>query len=197
LTLRRILRDRRHSLWLAAAKRGESLALQRLYRELFDPIARYLDARLERPEDVEDLTSRVFHRFVERLDRYEPGRGSVVAWVLSMAHSALVDHYRARRPEVPADELVESLAGRSPGPLDALLRRERARLVHGLIGELPAETRRMLALRFDQDLRYGEIATCMGLSEAAVKQRFSRTLRELRRRLAARRSDGDEVTYAV
>ena len=54
----------------------------------------------------------------------------------------------------------------------------------------------MFSLRFADGLRLREIAELMDLSEAAVKQRFSRTLRELRAKLRAR--DPDKAAgYAI
>jgi RNA polymerase sigma-70 factor (ECF subfamily) len=94
---------------------------------------------------------------------------------------------------VPVEELAEVLAGGGASPLAAALRDERDRVVRGLLRELPAETRRMFALRFEQDLRYREIAACMGLTANAVKQRFSRALRDLKSRLATRPGEKCEV----
>ena len=63
-------------------------------------------------------------------------------------------------------------------------------MVRDLIASLPADTREMFGLRFGDGLRYGEIATLLGTSEAAVKQRFSRVLRELRTRTIRMEQEG-------
>jgi len=189
----RLLRDRRHARLLARARAGDEAAFRGLYRELFVPVSRYLSGRLERREDAEDLVSQVFHRFLERLDDFDRRRGTVLAWLLTMAHNALVDHYRTRKETVPVDELAELLAGGGASPLAEALRDERDRVIRGLLRELPAEIRRMFALRFEQDLRYREIAACMGLTESAVKQRFSRALRDLKSRLKYRTGENCEV----
>ena len=67
----------------------------------------------------------------------------------------------------------------------------------GLLAEHPAEIREMFALRFGQVLSYREIAACLGLSESAVKQRFSRTLRELRKKARSCEAEQGEVDYAI
>lgn len=197
MNLHRALRDRRHARWLRQARAGDGDAFRRLYRDLHQPVTRYVGGRLESAEAVEDLVSHVFHRFLERLGDYEPGRGSVVSWVLTMARNAIIDHYRARRDTVPVEELAEVLAGSSRDPLDALIQDEEIRIVQALLREMPAPTREMFALRYGHGMRYREIAACMGLSEAAVRQRFSRALRELKVRWERQSTEGGEVDYAV
>lgn len=197
VSARRFLRDQRHKGLLTLARAGHGEAFRRLYEELHGPLHRYLAPRVAGPEDAEDLVAQVFHRFLARLDRYDPDRGSVTTWVLTMARSALVDHHRARRPALPLDDLAEVLAGEARDPLSELVRDEEARRVRALLRELPPQTREMIALRFGQDLRHREIGAVLGLGEEAVRQRLSRALRDLRRRLRGRTARGGEVDYAV
>ena len=197
MSISRYLRDQRHARLLARARQGDADAFRQLYRELYDPVTHYLGTRLQNREDVEDLTARVFQRFLSRLESFDAARGSVAAWLLTMARNALVDHYRARKEVISLESVAEVLTAEGDDPLVAILRAEEAALVKDLLQELPPETREMFSLRFGHDLRYRDIASCLGLSEQAVKQRFSRTLRDLRIRLAQRSIRGGEVDYAV
>jgi RNA polymerase sigma-70 factor (ECF subfamily) len=199
MDIRRRLRDQRHARLLARARQGDGGAFRRLYRELCDPLASYLAARLRQPEEVEDLVGAVMHRFLERLDRFDPRRGSVLSWLLAMAHHALVDHVRARRVREtePLGGLEERLTAPDTDVLGRLIRDEEAERVWDLLRELTPDTRRLFELRFGQDLRYRDIAELTGMSEDAVKQRFARALRDLRARLAERESRGGEVDYAL
>lgn len=182
----RVFRDRRHARLLAAARAGDGLALQRLYRDLFDPVNHYVAVRLKRREDVEDLVATVFHRFLEHLEDYNRNRGSVLAWLLTITHNALVDHLREVKKSPLVGEVPETWLTAEENPFDHAARNEKARWVQAMLRELPPETRHMLALRFEQDLSYRDIAVCLGLSEVAVKQRFSRTLRSLKGRVQDR-----------
>ena len=117
MDLKRRLRDGRHGLWLRLTRRGNEDAFRRLYWELYGPVAGYVAARTGNVHDAEDLTSTVFHRFLERLDRFETNRGSVMTWILAMARNAVIDHYRrleahgaARKRAVPVEELADVLA---------------------------------------------------------------------------------------
>jgi len=190
MNLRRALRDRRHARWLAAARRGDGAAFRALYREMFPRVHGYLASRLAHREDVEDLTSHAFHRMLERLDRFDDTRGSVLGWVLTIAHHALVDHMRRARPRACGDALSELPAPQEDAPLERLLRAERDADLRAAIGTLEPETRRMIALRHDLDLSYREIASVLDVREEAVKQRFSRAYRRLRDRLARKEVSG-------
>lgn len=207
--LQRTLRDRRQRRLLRAARQGDARALSRLYRELWTPLWRTVAARGLQREDTEDLCAQVFLRFVEKLADFDPRRGSVRAWLFGIARHALIDHHRRRRPDRAQTEPLEKLARHAgdpaPDPLQALIRDEDARLEHGVLADQSDETRELFALRYAQDLSHREIAAVTGLSESAVRQRFSRTLRELRAREGknGRRdagtlkpSDEGEVDYA-
>jgi RNA polymerase sigma-70 factor (ECF subfamily) len=179
---------------LRKAAAGDVRAFTRLYRELHPVVYAYLHRRTSIVADAEDLTGRVFERFVARLDSYAPERGSVRAWVLGMARNALIDELRRRRPEASRAEYEEELADASLVPSRALDHDEAARIVRELLADLPPITREIFALRFADGLRHAEIARLLGLEEAAVKQRVSRVLRALRARGRALGIEG--VGYA-
>ena len=46
--------------------------------------------------DAEDVVARTFQRLLERLERYQPGRGPVAACALAIARSLLLDDARLR-----------------------------------------------------------------------------------------------------
>lgn len=153
----------------------------------------YLAARTRNQADAEDLTAQVFARVVERLDGYDRKRGSPRAWVLAIARNVLIDDLRARRDHAPLSEVEGVLADASLSPDQTT--DERLLKVRVALSRYPAEVREMFALRFGDGLRVREIAVVMKLSEAAVKQRFSRVLRELRRRAADGKLE-EEVVHA-
>ena len=185
MDLKRIVRDRRHARRVKSARAGDETAFLALYDELYGPVADYLGRRCDRAQDAEDLVSTVFHRFLSNLERYDPRRGSVLGWVLTMARHALIDHLRRTRDTTSVEDLADVLAGPHPDPLEGLIRTEQADRVRRALAGLPAEMREALALHYGQELRMRDIGALLGLSEAAAKQRVYRARRELRRRLAA------------
>jgi RNA polymerase sigma-70 factor (ECF subfamily) len=178
------LRDELHARRLARAREGDGEAFRALYRDLHPEVSRFVARRVRARADAEDLTARVFVAFVERLRDYDRGRGSVRGWLLAIARNAIIDHFRRVRPTATPGELLDALPCDAAGPLDGLLERERLDQLAALVRGLDPEARELLALRFADGLRHREVAAILGLQEAAVKQRVSRILRDLRARLS-------------
>lgn len=165
-------------------QRGDARAFSALFAALHPVVYGYLAARVRVSADAEDLTAVTLHRFVEQIDRYDAARGGVRAWVMTIARNALIDHIRkTRRTDVaPLTEVEHLLADArfSPEGLEADPRLQR---ISEALAEHPPTTREMFALRYGDGLTVTEIAEVLDMSEAAAKQRFSRTLRALKRKL--------------
>lgn len=137
--------------------------------------------RVSSAADAEDLTQRTFERALRAWGRYDPERGPLRAWLLTIARNLLIDHYRTDGgvrqqaiDQVPEGELGSEL----PEP-DLGIEPELATA----LSELGPREREVLALRFGGDLSGSEIATMTGLSLSNVQQILSRSLRRLRARL--------------
>ena len=195
MSLRDTLTTARLSRLVRRARGGDADAFRRLYRELHPVVWRYVSRRITTGADVEDLVAKVFERVVEHLHRFDPQRGSVRAWVVGIARNAVIDHLRVRRCSGDPDA-IEWLADAAVDPARALEDDERDAELRAVLAGCAPEVREMFSLRFADGLRLREIAELMDLSEAAVKQRFSRTLRELRSKLRSRDSD-KAAGYAI
>ncbi|HFE46464.1 MAG TPA: sigma-70 family RNA polymerase sigma factor [Nannocystis exedens] len=177
------LRDRLLARRALAARDGDEAAMRALYRELYPEIARFVGRRIRIAADAEDLVSRVFFTLVERLDDFDPKRGNLRGWLFRIARNAIIDHLRKQRPTLSYEPLGEFLPAEIDDPLSELLDRERLTHLLLLLEAQPPATRELLALRYGDGLRHREIAAITGISEAAVKQRVSRAVRDLRSRV--------------
>lgn len=190
------VRDARQRLLLELARRGSEEAFRRLYAELYDPVCRFVGARVRGAEDVEDLVATVFGRVVAGLEGFDAGRGPVFAWVLGMARHAVIDHLRrraafggARQAAAWSDGLESSLASGRPDALGALVRDEEVRGAQAWLRRQDEATRELLELRYGQGLTTGDIAQVLGLSREAVKKRCARALRKMRQELPTEITD--------
>jgi RNA polymerase sigma-70 factor (ECF subfamily) len=178
------------------AARGDGRAFRDLYRELHPSVARFVGRRVASGADADDLVAKVFHKLVENLERFDEGKAGVRTWVLTMARNAVIDHYRTHKISVSVDELADRLSDGDGGPLQALVDDEEVRAVHELMAGYPADVQRILSMRYGDGLRHREIAQLMNMSEAAVKQRISRTIRDMREK-GKPFSRREAVDYAI
>lgn len=186
------IREARLARLATRAGRGDRAAIVALYRALHPDVSRFVGRRVGSRAEAEDAVAATFHRLLESIDRLDPARGSVTGYALAVARSVLSEARSTRReafrledaPE-PEDPRADTLARLVQGEAEELLRRS--------LAELPEATRELLALRFADGLRWAEIAVVLGESEAAVRQRSSRALRELRASLGG--AAGGELAH--
>lgn len=161
------------------AQGGDRRAFTRLYRQLHPQVARYVARRVASSADAEDLVSRVFERVVARLAQFDPQRGCIEAWTIRIARNAVIDHARARRPQVGLDQAPE-LDDVRRDPAAQLLVVEELSELAAKVRACSPEVQQLLSLRFGDGLRHRAIGQLLGISEAAVRKRLSRALRDLR-----------------
>ncbi len=197
MSLRETLSAARLSRQAQRAARGDREAFRQLYRVLHPVVWGYVSRRITAQADVEDLVSRTFTRVVEHLPRFDPQRGNIRAWTTSIARNAVIDHLRAQRGRGGEAEALEWLADAALDPARALEADERNAELRALLSGYPPLVREMFSLRFGDGLRVREIAEILEMSEAAVKQRFARTLRELRGKLGVDAETKGAAGYAI
>lgn len=136
----------------------------------------FLAYRLGHRESAEDLTQATFERALRAWSRYDPRRGSVSTWLLSIAANVLVDHRRRDRSALH-DEIDERRLPRAPGPEESF---DGSAELLAALASLGERERDVLALRYGGDLSCAEIGELLSLSVGNVHQICSRALRRLR-----------------
>jgi RNA polymerase sigma-70 factor, ECF subfamily len=178
---------------LVVLAKGDPRAFAPLYARYFDPVYRYCYRRLGHPEAAADATAQVFAKALAALPGYRDDAPSFRSWLFAIAHNAVVDDLRARRPAAPIDAAAE-VAARGPSPEEAVLRDEAGRTVRTLLASLPEDQRQILELRL-AGLTGPEIATALGRSLGAVKVAQVRAFARLRATFESSgspRNGGDE-----
>jgi RNA polymerase sigma-70 factor (ECF subfamily) len=130
---------------------------------------------------AEDLAAETFEKALRHWRRFDPRRGSVRTWLLNLARTTALDHFRAeerrrRREHVYALEQARPGEGVFGG-LSAEL--ERA------LAALSAGEREVIALRVLLDLDGETAARVLGISGTACSTRLSRALKKLEERMSA------------
>lgn len=153
-----------------------------LYSRYFDAVYRYCYRRLGNPDAAADATAVVFARALAALPRYRDDAPSFRSWLFAIAHNAIADDLRARRP-VASLEVAAEMPALAPSPEDEALKNETNVRVRTLLAELPPEQRHVLELRL-AGLTGPEIAATLNRSLGSVKIMQVRAFARLRASLA-------------
>jgi RNA polymerase sigma factor (sigma-70 family) len=154
------------------------------YRRHARRVAGYLVRATGDAEAAADLTAETFAAALIARRRYRPERAAPATWLLGIASHKLGDWRRRGY----AEDRARRRLGMERIELSADDADELARLgdevgVIELIDELPADQRGAVRARLLEEHSYREIAAVAHISEAAARQRVSRGLAALRRRL--------------
>jgi RNA polymerase sigma factor (sigma-70 family) len=165
-----------------------SAGIEELYRGHARRIAGYMMRATNDAEVAADLTAETFAAALLSRDRYRPEMGAPTTWLYAIAANKLKDW---RRRGYAEDRARRRLRMERP-PLTEADLAEFTRLgeevtADALLDGLPADQRTALRARVLDERAYGEIASSEGVSEAAVRQRVSRGLAGLRKRVGGDR----------
>jgi RNA polymerase sigma-70 factor (ECF subfamily) len=174
---------------------GEEAALGIFYDRWHALVHGVVMRILKQPVDVDDTVEETFWQAWRQAARYQPSRGAVQTWLLTIARSRALDRARAlkRRREEPLTGedgvvVLEQVAEGDPS-LDAEAVERRA-IVLSALAELPTEQREALELGYFAGLSQTEIAERTGQPLGTIKTRVRLALPKLRGRLQVLREEG-------
>jgi RNA polymerase sigma factor (sigma-70 family) len=144
-------------------------------------------------EAAEDLVHDAFVAVWQKIDRFDPARGSLRSWIVTIVRNRAIDRLRAKRPRVEigvADERSLLQTGPNPTWDDALARLGASQLRAAVAG-LPTEQRQAIELAYFDGHTYREIAILTGVPLGTATSRLRLALARLRELL--RQSDAAPV----
>jgi RNA polymerase sigma factor (sigma-70 family) len=164
--------------------RGDADSFAEFYRRHVRRLAGWLMRATGDAEAAADLTAETFAAALAARKRYRPDRASAATWLYGIAAHKLNDWRRRgyaedrarRRMRMERIELTEE----DVRELEYLGGEVKA---VDLLDELPPNQRSAVRSRLVDERAYGEIAVAEGVSEEVVRQRVSRGLAGLRRRM--------------
>ena len=164
---------------LARRARGDRAAFGELYDRYLGPVYGYVYRRLRNPEEAEDVTSLIFTKALAAIASFRDDAPSFRAWLFGIAHNAVVDAVRRRRPNVPLDADGHGHASVVMGPEELAMRRDDLDRLAMLLARLPPEQAWLVELRL-AGLTDREIAEVLGRSHGAIRIAQYRALKQLR-----------------
>lgn len=185
---------------------GSEVALAELYDRHVDALFATASRLTTDRQVVEEVVQETFLALWNRAELFDPGSGSLVTWLRTIARNRTVDRLRAagRRPNLIAlsatsgedegdgaalDRLVMSgtvLGGAEIGlgPEGELAATELRQTLRDALAQLPETERTAIVLAYREELTQTEIAERLGWPLGTVKTRTRRALLRLREALA-------------
>lgn len=163
------------------AGKGDNDAFDQLYDRsstvLFSLALRILGSR----EDATDILQEVYVDIWKRAVRYDVGRGTPIAWLITLTRSRAIDRRRAsgshlHRQTLPIDGSEQAaMPWQFESPADHALRT----VIGRTLGNLPKPDRQAIELAYYEGLLPSEIATRLDQPLDAVRTRLKLGLSKL------------------
>jgi RNA polymerase sigma-70 factor (ECF subfamily) len=149
-------------------------ALDEIYARYAGTCFGYLVSTLRDRATAEDVQQQVFLEVWQRAESYDPRRGGLLTWIMTIARSRAIDQQRRRIP-TPVEDPQTSEPTASE--VDELVDRWH---FAALLRQLPGQEALLLRMRFHDGLSQSEIADRTGIPLGTVKMRMVSGLRRLR-----------------
>lgn len=160
--------------------------LMDLYMSLVYSVVRARLGQVATPEDVEDCVSEAFAEFYHSLARVDLRRGTVKAYLCTIARRRAIDCYErlvVTAPQLSLEDAEDRQAAADAFSLEEeLITAETRRAVVEAIASLPSPDREIIVGKFLLGEPSRSIAARLHMTVSAVDTRAHRALRKLRAR---------------
>lgn len=131
---------------------------------------------------AEDAAQETFARAWRHADAYDPRRGAVGTWLLTIARNVSIDLRRLRRPDpIEPGVLIAMIeSGGGTAESDAYVTADQTLRLRGALAALPDEQKRALVLASFYGLTTREIGVLEGAPQGTIKTRIRSALMKLR-----------------
>jgi len=164
------------------AKSGDHEAFAQLYDAYIERVYRYVYFRVTDEMTAEDLTSQVFLKAWENLDRYQIGKSPFIAWLYTIARNQVIDHYRTSKETVHLDAALQ-LADEGQRPDEEVQTSFDVEVIREALDLLTEDQQQVILLKFVGGLTTEEIADQLDKREGAVRALQMRGLQALAKHL--------------
>jgi RNA polymerase sigma-70 factor (ECF subfamily) len=163
---------------------GDQSALRELYQRYAGRVLAIAQRCLGVRGDAEEVVQETFVEIWRRAGDFDDRRGSVGAWLTTIARTRAIDRLRSRSSANRASQASAAEAPEPvPSPGDSAIQRQTQERVRGALAGLPAEQRQVLELAYFEGLSHSEIAQRTGQPLGTVKTRVRLAMEKLQKAL--------------
>ena len=156
----------------------------------YGPLMRYIIAPiLQNPEDREECLNDAAMRVWNKIEQFDPDRGSWNAWLTAIARNTALNRARKNGAADVAGEIPAEAPSQEISPEESLLKKERhVELIRALL-QLSANEKTLFYRKYYYMQSTEQIASEMGLSLRAVEGKLYRVKKKLRKMLGGEADD--------
>lgn len=149
---------------------------ERVYLDYRDKVRRYISGKVRNIHDIEDLTSDVFVKVYEKLEKFDGEKASVSTWVYTITRNTVIDFYRTNKT---CEELPETLVS-DDGVDENVIREESLSELCDALESLDERSRDLIIFHYYKGLTLKEIAEKMSISYSYTKLLHNNALAKLK-----------------
>ncbi len=131
--------------------------------------------------EAEDIVQETMIRVWNKRDEWDELE-SVEAYCLTVARNLAIDRSEKKDSQTMELTIEAEQTPDASSPYDRLVNKERLKLVHRLVGELPEKQRLIMQLRDVEGKSYKEIAAALRLTEEQVKVNLFRARQKVKQK---------------
>jgi RNA polymerase sigma-70 factor, ECF subfamily len=171
---------------LASVAKGDQQAFSQLYDHSSTLLYTLAFRILGNREEADDLLQDVYLEVWRKVVRYDVGRGTPIAWLITLTRSRAIDRLRSRSTRghhttVGLDPTVSSrVADLGPSPFETQADQELRMAVGSAMTGLPPAQQQAIELAYYEGLSHNEIAARLNQPLGTVKTRIKLGMSKLR-----------------
>jgi RNA polymerase sigma-70 factor (ECF subfamily) len=159
-------------------KRGSDEALTLIYEKYLDPMLTLAMGLLNDAAAAEDVVQDVFVAFAQSRRHFQMW-GSLSGYLATSVVNRVRDYQRRQRRQGDRNAGVR-VSAEPPGPEQAVILTEQAKLLAQAVAQLPQEQREAVLLRLKAGIKFRDIAKLQQISINTVLSRYRYGLEKLR-----------------
>ena len=162
---------------------GDQKAYAELMSRYKDSIYYMLLKMVNNRDDAEDLTIEAFGKAFRNIRQYTPDY-AFSTWLFKIATNNCIDFIRKKRKMMlsidrgfeneEGQDISLEVKSEGPGPDDVMMKKQKVMMMKDVVDKLKPRYRRLVELRYYQELSYEEIAEELNLPLGTVKAQLFR-----------------------
>ena len=153
--------------------------IEKIYREYYDTVFKYLFCLTHDKELSEDLVQETFVRMIKNIDKFE-GKSKLSSWLCEIAKNLWIDYIRKNKRKVELNENEELNIQSEQNIENEYIEREDENKVFEKIKALDEISQKIMYLRVKGEMSFKEIGDILGKSENWARVTFYRAKQKVK-----------------